>query len=151
MKKLRKKVPDVSKLIVVFVLTGIMGLFFRDGIYSGHDIIENILSYGESLALLLIVLVVRMIMMVLVTDSGATGGIFIPTLAIGALVGAVGGRLLVFAGMSPELFPSVVILGMCAFMGGTLRAPLTASIIFMEITCKFTNLLSPFLNNFIFI
>lgn len=139
MKRLRKKVPDTAKLIVVFVLTGIMGLFFRDGIYSGHDIIENILSYGESLSLLLIVLFARMIMMVLVTDSGATGGIFIPTLAIGALVGAVGGRILVFAGMSPELFPSVVILGMCAFMGGTLRAPLTASIIFMEITCKFTN------------
>ena len=89
--------------------------------------------------MLFAVLAVRMIMMVLVTDSGATGGIFIPTLAIGALVGAISGRFLVFTGMPAELFPSVVILGMCAFMGGTLRAPLTATVIFIEITCRFTN------------
>ncbi|MBR3868514.1 MAG: chloride channel protein [Clostridia bacterium] len=138
-KNIRKNMPDTVKLIVVFVLTGVLGLFFRDGVYSGHDIIENILSYGESLPLLFALLAVRMIMMILVTDSGATGGIFIPTLAIGALVGAIGGRFLVFAGMPTELFPSVVILGMCAFMGGTLRAPLTATVIFIEITCKFTN------------
>ncbi len=138
-KRLRKKVPDAIKLIVVFVLTGIMGLFFREGAFSGHEIIENILTYGESLSLLFAVLIVRLIMMILVTDSGATGGIFIPTLAIGALVGALGGRFLIFAGMPTELFPSVVILGMCAFMGGTLRAPLTAAVFFAEITCRFTN------------
>ncbi len=138
-KRLKNKVPDVVKLIVVFILTGILGFVFSQGAFSGHEIIENILSYGESLSLLFAVLIVRLIMMILVTDSGATGGIFIPTLAIGALVGAIGGRFLVFAGMPTELFPSVVILGMCAFIGGTLRAPLTATVLFAEITCRFTN------------
>ena len=138
-KKLKNKVPDVVKLIIVFVLSGIMGLFFRDGAFSGHEIIENIHSYGESLSLLFAVFIVRLIMMVLVADSGATGGIFIPTLTIGALVGAIGGRFLIFAGMPAELLPSVVMLGMCAFMGGTLRAPLTATIFFIELTCKYTN------------
>ncbi len=138
-KRMKKRIPDIFKLITVFLLTGIMGLFFQQGAYSGHEIIENILSYGESVSMLFAVLAVRMIMMVLVTDSGATGGIFIPTLAIGALVGAISGRFLVFTGMPAELFPSVVILGMCAFMGGTLRAPLTATVIFIEITCRFTN------------
>ena len=138
-KKIKTNIPDIVKLIVVFVLTGIMGFCFNDGIYSGHEIIENILSYGESVSLLVSVLVIRMVMMVLVTDSGATGGIFIPTLAIGALMGAISGRFLVFAGMPSALFPTVVILGMCAFVGGTLRAPLTATVIFIEITCRFTN------------
>ncbi len=153
MKKMKKHIPSFAKLLVVFILTGIMGLFFADGIYSGHEIIENILSYGESLSLLFAVFVIRMIMMVLVTDSGATGGIFIPTLAIGAVVGAIAGRFLVFAGMPTEIFPSVVMLGMCAFMGGTLRAPLTASVIFIEVTCRFTDffyvVLVIFLVNFI--
>lgn len=138
-RKMKNGVPEVAKLIVVFVLAGVLGLFFREGAYSGHDIVENILSYGESLPLLFAILAVRLAMMMLVTDSGATGGIFIPTLAVGALVGAIAGRFLVFAGMPAELFPSVVVLGMCSFMGGALRAPLTATIIFIEITCNFTN------------
>lgn len=137
--KMNKSLPDAAKLVIVFVLAGVLGLFFREGAYSGHDIVENILSYGESLSLLFAILIVRLIMMMLVTDSGATGGIFIPTLAIGALVGAIAGRFLVFAGMPTELFPSVVVLGMCSFMGGALRAPLTAIVIFIEITCNVTN------------
>lgn len=138
-KRLKIKMPDSVRLIVVFVFSGVMGLFFREGAFSGHDIIENILSYGESAALLIAVLAVRMLMMILVTDSGATGGIFVPTLAIGALVGAISGRMLVFAGMPEDLFPAVVMLGMCAFLGGTLRAPLTAAIFFTELTGRFTN------------
>ncbi|MBQ7961925.1 MAG: chloride channel protein [Clostridia bacterium] len=138
-KRLKIKIPDSVRLIAVFVFSGVMGLFFREGAFSGHDIIENILSYGESAALLIAVLAVRMLMMILVTDSGATGGIFVPTLAIGALVGAISGRMLVFAGMPEDLFPAVVMLGMCAFLGGTLRAPLTAAIFFTELTGRFTN------------
>ena len=137
--RMKKSIPDTVKLIIVFVLAGVLGLFFREGAYSGHDIVENILSYGESLSLLFAIFIVRLVMMMLVTDSGATGGIFIPTLAMGALVGAIAGRFLVFAGMPTELFPSVVVLGMCSFMGGALRAPLTATIIFIEITCNYTN------------
>lgn len=139
-KKLKKIIPDTVKLIVVFIFTGILGFCFSHSVHSGHEIIENILSYGESFGLLFAVLAVRMIMMVLVTDSGATGGIFVPTLAIGALVGAIGGRILVFAGMPQEIFPTVVLLGMCAFIGGTLRAPLTATVLFIEFTCSCTNL-----------
>ena len=153
MNKLNKIVPAYVKLLVIFILTGVLGLVFSNGAYNGHDIIEHVLSYNESMGMLLLILAVRMIMMVLITDSGATGGIFIPTLAIGSLVGAVSGRLLVSAGMPEELFPTVVILGMCAFMGGTLRAPFTASVIFFEITCKFTDffyvVLVVFLVNFI--
>lgn len=138
-KRFKNKIPDAAKVIVVFVLTGVLGLFFRDGAFSGHEIIEHINSYSDSIPLLLSVLVVRLIMMVLVADSGATGGMFIPTLAIGSLVGATGGRLLVFAGMPAELLPSVIMLGMCAFLGGTLRAPLTATVLFIELTCRYTN------------
>ena len=47
--------------------------------------------------------------------------------------------MLVFAGMPEDLFPAVVMLGMCAFLGGTLRAPLTAAIFFTELTGRFTN------------
>ena len=79
-------------------------------------------------------------MMILTSNSGATGGIFVPTLAIGALIGALAGKLLIFLGMSEELYGTVILLAMSAFMGGTMRAPLTATIFFIESTAQFTNL-----------
>ena len=78
--------------------------------------------------------------MLAVTSSGATGGIFVPTLAIGALCGGLGGKILIAMGMSAELFPALVFLGMCAFLGGALRAPLTASVLFVELTAAFTGM-----------
>ena len=42
--------------------------------------------------------------------------------------------------MSEELYGTVILLAMSAFMGGTMRAPLTATIFFIESTAQFTNL-----------
>ena len=78
--------------------------------------------------------------MLFVTDSGVTGGIFIPTLAIGAAFAALVSKLLLLMGMNEGLFATTVFLGMCAFIGGTLRAPLTASVLFVELSGQFTGL-----------
>ena len=42
--------------------------------------------------------------------------------------------------MPETLFSAALLLGMCAFIGGTLRAPLTATVLFIELTSSFTNL-----------
>lgn len=128
------------KLVIMFVITGIVALVFTDAVYSGHDLLHEAAEGHQALLYLAALLVVRMLLMVLVTDSGATGGIFISTLAIGSLFGAITGQLLVAIGMPAELYTPVVLLGMCAFIGGTLRAPLTATVLFVELTGQFTNL-----------
>ncbi len=138
--KIGKRYPATAKILTVFLITGIMGFFFADGIYSGHHLIHDILTHNKSGLILLALLIVRLFMMLLVTDSGVTGGIFIPTLAIGALTASLTAKLLVILGMPSELSPMIVMLGMCAFIGGTLRAPLTAVILFVELTGQFTNL-----------
>ena len=132
------KIP--VKLLTVFLLTGILGLCFADGAYSGHHLIIHIVEHDITALLLLILFAVRLLMMLLITDSGATGGIFIPTLAIGALAAALIAKLLMLLGMPAILSTTVILLGMCAFIGGTLRAPLTASVLFLELTGQFTGL-----------
>lgn len=129
------------KLIVVFMLTGILGLTFTDGVYSGHHLVAHIFSHSMGLGLLIVLFLIRLVMMLLITDSGVTGGIFIPTLAIGALASAIITKLLVLLGMPEELCVIAIFLGMCAFIGGTLRAPLTACVLFLELSGQFTNLL----------
>jgi len=135
-----KKGPVPVKLMVTFVLAGILCLFLADGTYSGHHMIVHILEHNTGTLLLLALFIIRLVMMLLVTDSGATGGIFIPTLAIGVLAAALSNKLLLLLGMPAELSTLMIFLGMCAFIGGTLRAPLTASVLFVELSGQFTGL-----------
>ena len=137
---LGKKGPVPVKLIVTFTLTGILCFLLADGSYSGHHLILHILEHDMGTVLLLSLFVIRLLMMLLITDSGATGGIFIPTLAIGALAAALIAKLLILFGMPAELSTTMIFLGMCAFIGGTLRAPLTASVLFLELSGQFTGL-----------
>lgn len=132
-----RRIPNMTKLLVLFALTGILGFVLPDSLYSGHDIIHEVLEQDSEVLYLLALFVIRLLLMLLVTDSGATGGIFIPTLAIGSLAAALCAEFLLLLGMQPELYTAVVLLGMCAFIGGTLRAPLTAAVLFMELTGQF--------------
>ncbi len=63
--------------------------------------------------------------------AGLPGGIFAPSLAVGAGVGNL--LHLLFPGVSPS---AVVILGMAAYFAGVVRAPLTAVIILSETTAS---------------
>jgi len=136
--KIKHHVRPWVKIVFLFLLSGVLGLFFAEGIYSGHDTVHEAMLSSSPTLFLVLILAVRFLMMLLVTDSGVTGGIFIPTLAIGALVSALSGKLLLTLGMPEENFSVLVLLGMCAFIGGTLRAPLTASVFFLELSGQFS-------------
>ncbi len=129
------------KLVLVFIATGILAFCFNDALYSGHHTITEVMENNKSAFFLLALFAIRLLMMIFVTDSSVTGGIFIPTLAIGAVFSALSGKLLLALGMEEALFPAVVFLGMCAFIGGTLRAPLTATMLFLELSGQFSNML----------
>lgn len=136
----RKKGTIPAKLLVTFALAGILGFCMTDGAYSGHHMIDHILEHNFTLGLLVALFIIRLVMMLLITDSGATGGIFIPTLAIGVLASAIIAKLLLLLGMPEEFSTAIIFLGMCAFIGGTLRAPLTASVLFVELSGQFSAL-----------
>ncbi|WP_395395187.1 chloride channel protein [Novosphingobium sp. BL-8A] len=63
--------------------------------------------------------------------SGAPGGIFAPSLSVGAGLG----QLLSF-GFPDDPAPAIVLLGMVGYFVGVVRAPLTAVIILMETTAS---------------
>ncbi len=136
-----KALTPLVKLVCVFLITGVLCFVFSESVYSGHHLIHHIFEHSKPFYYLLGLFAIRLLMMLFITDSGATGGIFIPTLAIGACASAMAFKLLALMGMPQELMGIVVLLGMCAFIGGTLRAPLTACVLFIELTGHFTNLL----------
>ncbi len=121
-----EKVSRELKLVVIFLLVGVIGLFCIQSIGSGHSLIENILE-GEVLSLmLLLLLVIKVITITFANGCGATGGMFIPLLTLGAICSGLIAKFFVFCGMSEEMYQLFVVIGICAYLGATLRAPLTA-------------------------
>ena len=139
-KKLNNKISPFIKLLALFIITGILGYTFIDGIYSGHSVIEALIINDKDIWYLLLLLLIRLVLMYMVIDSGITGGIFIPTMTIAATIGAILGKLLILIGLDESYFILIVVITMCAFMGGTLRAPLTGAILFFELTSAFNNM-----------
>lgn len=139
-----KQFPYWARLVIAFVMTGVFGLiftkFFEDGFAfvntGGHSLIDTLCHNGlkYSVLLLLLIIFVRMILILLCFNAGATGGLFIPMLAMGALSGAVLGKMFIAMGMNEEYFPALVLIAMTTFFGASVRAPITAIVLIVELS-----------------
>lgn len=139
-----KQFPYWARLIAAFVLTGVAGLVFTkffDGGFAfvntgGHSLIDHLCHEGikYSVLLLLGIILIRMILILLCFNAGATGGLFIPMLAMGALSGAVLGKMFIAMGMNEEYFPALVLIAMTTFFGASVRAPITAIVLIVELS-----------------
>ena len=138
-------VPHTVKLTCVFLLTGAIGLFALDALGGGGGIITSLIGGEYTLPWIFALFFIRFVMMVLVSNSGATGGIFVPTLALGALIGGLAAKLFIPMGMDPSHTGIIILIAMSAFMGGAMRAPLTAAVFFVEVTAQYENLFFAFL------
>ncbi|MBO5101211.1 MAG: chloride channel protein [Clostridia bacterium] len=133
-KKFKKFNKLPIKLVVLFIVVGVFGIVYPSAIYSGHHVIDSVVGGKFSVAPLVLILFLRMALLLLSTDSGATGGIYIPTLCIGVVFSAIMSYLMMIIGMPAEYIPLMSVIGMCAFLGGTLRSPFVALVFFIEIT-----------------
>ena len=133
--KYQKYFPEWARLLLVFMIVGITGVFFGYVNYSGHDLIEMISTGSFPTWILILMLAVKLIMIVLCYNSGATGGLFVPMLSIGALIGAIVGDIgIALNVLDPKYYISIVCIGMTTFFGAAVRAPLTAIVLIVELS-----------------
>ncbi|GGY27217.1 chloride channel protein [Paludibacterium paludis] len=109
---------------IVLALIGIAsdGITFGTGYWRARDIIEGAAgldSYG----------ILKLVTVIISFVSGAPGGIFSPSLAVGAGIG-----LNVASWFPSYPHTAMIMLGMVAFFSGMTRAPLTGFVIVMEMT-----------------
>jgi H+/Cl- antiporter ClcA len=120
---------------LIFLLVGVIGLLMIETIGSGHSLINDLLKGTNILwSGLIVLLIYKIIMISLCLSSGATGGIFVPILTLGAIIGALLGKLLIAFGLNPIYFNTIIALSICAFLGSTLHCPLTAIVLILELT-----------------
>jgi CIC family chloride channel protein len=137
-----KKLSVKVVLPVLFASAALVGFFFADALGSGHALVDSLLSAKSAWYLLLLTFIIRAIGMMISNTSGATGGVFLPTLAFGAIVGSLTANVLIALGWMPrEFYTAAVVLGISAFLGSTSRIPLTASVFAIEALGGINNVL----------
>ncbi len=135
-KKLYDKtnLPHHIKASIGGLLSGGIGIVSPVVISGGLPWIQKLLEDGGiDYGFLILGLTSVALGVSLFIGSGASGGVFGPSMVLGAFVGATYGRILQDAGVSIDL-NSIVIVGMASFLAGVVNAPLSNIILVSEIT-----------------
>ncbi|APX74364.1 H(+)/Cl(-) exchange transporter ClcA [Achromobacter insolitus] len=111
------------------LVIGIGGLIEPAALGVGYDNIRHLLAADLAFQGVLLLLVVKVIIWSVALGSGTSGGVLAPLLIFGGALGALATPLL------PQADAGFwALLGMAAMMGGTMRAPLTATLFAVELT-----------------
>jgi H+/Cl- antiporter ClcA len=131
----------VTRPILPFLFAGFMGIFLPLAICSGKLAIDS-LTLTFSVYFLLLILVAKFCFSVVSFASGVPGGILFPLLAIGAILGALFGKIFIFSfGLSEVLFYNFIIFAMAGFFTAIVRAPLTGIFLLVEMTGSWVQIL----------
>ena len=137
-----KKFTVKVVLPIFFALTAVVGFFLAGALGSGHSLVDSLLAPGALWYMLILAFLIRAIGMMVSNTSGATGGVFLPTLAFGAIIGALCADAMIALGwIGEEQYLITVVLGIAAFLGATSRIPLTASVFAVEALGGINNVL----------
>ena len=138
-----KKIPLVVKFIAIFIIVAVFGIFSSNYVGSGHNIIHHLMEgHAPVWYMLLLYLVIRSVTLLVVSALEIVGGLSVPTMAAGAMVGSLAAKLFVATGAMDEKYaPILVIVGVAAFLGAANRAPLNAITFACEALFGFTNLI----------
>ena len=103
--------------------------------FSGKEIVMSLINQEKHIPLVLIftIVLLRIIGTTVAIYSNAVGGVFLPLMSIGALVGFGFGELMSLYAFDVEAFYFAAI-GASVFMGVVMNLPLTALILAMETT-----------------
>jgi H+/Cl- antiporter ClcA/predicted transcriptional regulator len=133
------KIPGYVTPVIGGAIVGIVALKFPQVTGIGYETIEAMLQDVQfSLLLLVSILIVKTLMTAVSLGSGLVGGLFAPSMFLGATMGAIYGKSLVllFPALSSQIAgpPAYAMVGMAAVLASSARAPLTAILLMFELT-----------------
>jgi len=130
--------PLPLRLALGGLVVGIISIWTPEVWGNGYSVVNSILHSPWTWTALVAVLVFKLIATAATAGSGAVGGVFTPTLFVGAAVGALFGQgmhaLWPHATSAPYAYTMV---GMGAFLAGATQAPLMAILMIFEMTLSY--------------
>lgn len=136
--------------VVGGLTVGLLGLFVPEVLGVGYDYVERVLNGDVVLRVLVLLAVLKIVATAVCYASGNAGGIFGPSLFIGAMVGGAVGSA------AHGLFPAYTaepgayaLVGMGTAFAGIVRTPLTSVIMIFELTRDYTIIVPLMISNLI--
>ena len=131
----RLRMPEYLKPVLGGTVVGVMGIWLPQVFGVGYDTINAVLAGEVSAALLALLLVAKLFATSVTLASGGSGGVFAPSLFLGAVTGGFLGTFV--HGWFPASTGSsgaYALVTMGAVVGAATHAPITAIIMIFELT-----------------
>jgi len=129
---------------------GIMGWFVPQLLGVGYKHVGEVLNGGMALRLMLLLLALKLVAVATSYASGNAGGIFGPSLFLGAMLGGIVGTV------AQHLLPGYVgppgayaLVGMGTAFAGIVRAPMTSVVMIFEITRDYAVIVPLMISNLV--
>jgi CIC family chloride channel protein len=134
----RLALPRQLRPAIAGLLVGLIALAFPEVLGVGYEATDRALRAGYELQLLIMIAVAKGAATAICLGSGFGGGVFSPSLVLGALTGGsfgiVAGAIFPDLGSSPSVY---AILGMGAVAACVLGAPISTVIMIFELTTDY--------------
>lgn len=126
---------------MIGILIGICGFFYPDIFGIGYLSINKVLNLELALTTVLILFLLKFLLVPIVYNSGAFGGLFAPSLFLGAMFGFIFQFVINnYFGVNLDV-TSVVLIGMGSFLAGIHSIPITAILMIFELTQNYSFIL----------
>lgn len=134
--------PEWARPAVGGLVLGALLLALPQMYGVGYPVLENAVEGKYVIGFLLLLMVGKMVATSLTIGIGGSGGVFAPTLFIGAMAGTAFGTVVngAFPGVT-ESAGAYGLIGMGAALGGATGAPITAVVILFELTGEYSIIL----------
>ncbi len=140
--KLLKKIPHAYKIFMVFALTLILGIVSFEYISTGHHLIETLLQENKiAIYTLLLIFIVRSTLTLFANSNSVTGGLFLPIMALGAVLSSVIAKTAIVLGLNEGYYTLILVLGITACISGMMKMPITAIVFAVEALSAHENIL----------
>jgi CIC family chloride channel protein len=128
-------------MIVIGLAVGISGFYYKDIFGIGYTGINNILAGKVIWKVVLVLFALKFILVPLIINSGGFGGMFAPSLFMGACLGFLfSSGANYFLGMNLDT-TTYILVGMGTMLGGINTIPITAILMIFEMTQDYSFIL----------
>jgi len=136
------KIPFWVKPLVGGLIIGGLGLYYPQIYGVGYESVTEALQQKSAFSLMLLLIGLKMFATSITLASGGSGGVFAPSLFIGAMLGGAYGFVVhqFFPEMTAE-YGAYALVGMAAMFSATARATFTAIVILFEMTLNYSIIL----------
>jgi CIC family chloride channel protein len=134
----RSRVPLYLKMCVGGLIVGALAVWYPEVCGNGYNAVNSILAGNWGWQIVAVILLCKVLATAATFGSGAVGGVFTPTMFVGASLGYLFGALAAHFPAGLTMNPSAfALVGMGAFLAATTHAPIMAIIMIFELTLDY--------------